>query len=189
MKQTTTLALACLMASVAMCGCQSVGTVARGQSPSLEHPHPSGVHQGLEQAVQDSHLSQAIENHARSAQFDYHNTKTTYNHMVLPANCETGGLDGAICPDGNCRQGYCPDGQCRSGYYPGGICPHHGLCPGGFCKGCGYGNDLNHYPTHHHSWSYSRPQNLTYPSPGQAGGAVVYPYYTHKGPSDFFRKE
>lgn len=37
-----------------------------------------------------------------------------------------------------------------------------------------------------HRWSYVPPQNLSYPAPNQPGAVVQYPYYTLKGPSDFF---
>lgn len=68
---------------------------------------------------------------------------------------------------------------------PGG-CPH-GACPSGHCgHGCGHGCG---HPHHYHSYSYERPANLVYPSPNAVGGSVVYPYYTHKGPSDFFRDD
>ena len=70
----------------------------------------------------------------------------------------------------------CPQGNCQVGHYGG--------CPNGHCgHGCGCGHQCPH---HRFSWSYERPQNLKYPDAGAVGGAVVYPYYTHKGPSDFF---
>ena len=43
-------------------------------------------------------------------------------------------------------------------------------------------------PTHHHTWDYKAPQNLSYPDPNQPPGIVQYPYYTVKGPTDFFFK-
>ncbi len=98
--------------------------------------------------------------------------------------------DGGTCPSGNCPAGNysafndyagygasCPPGY--GGQYPG------GQCPGGCRQGCIH---------HNHSYSVRTPTNLTYPMQGPAGqygqaqpaGAVVYPYYTHKGPDDFF---
>jgi len=73
---------------------------------------------------------------------------------------------------GGSYEGNCP----QDGY--GGSCPNDGG------MGC--------QPRHHRTYSYSAPRDLTYPAqsgPGAVGGAVVYPYYTHKGPSDFFRKK
>ncbi len=80
----------------------------------------------------------------------------------------------------NCRQdgGYCPP---QAG---GGMCPH-GLHGG--CRTCGRAPDW--YPRHHKTYSYSVPSDLSYPAQNAVGGAVVYPYYTHKGPSDFFRQK
>jgi len=45
-----------------------------------------------------------------------------------------------------------------------------------------------HWPKHHHTYDYRQPKNLTYPPQNQPAAAVVYPYYTCKGPSDFFMK-
>ena len=43
-------------------------------------------------------------------------------------------------------------------------------------------------PTHHHTYDYRQPKDLLYPPQNQPAAAVVYPYYTLKGPSDFFMK-
>lgn len=43
-------------------------------------------------------------------------------------------------------------------------------------------------PTHHHTWSYKAPQNLQYPPQNQKPAVYQYPYYTVKGPTDFFYK-
>lgn len=45
-----------------------------------------------------------------------------------------------------------------------------------------------HWPKHHHTFDYRQPKNLSYPPQNQPAGVVVYPYYTCKGPSDFFMK-
>ena len=45
-----------------------------------------------------------------------------------------------------------------------------------------------HWPKHHHTFDYRQPKNLSYPPQNQPAAAVVYPYYTCKGPSDFFMK-
>ncbi|MBX3442044.1 MAG: hypothetical protein KF774_06535 [Planctomyces sp.] len=77
---------------------------------------------------------------------------------------------GGGCPS----DGYgCPPGAGHMGCPPGGPgCP-----PGG--HGC--------HPHHGYTFSYERPNNLVYPPANVPGGAVAYPYYTLKGPSDFFR--
>ena len=88
---------------------------------------------------------------------------------------------------GSQEQGaYCPSDETLHGY--DGICPHgvRGGCPS--CgPGCGRCPDWT--PTHHKTYSYSVPRDLSYPEQNAVGGAVVYPYYTHKGPSDFFRQK
>lgn len=38
-------------------------------------------------------------------------------------------------------------------------------------------------------YRYRAPQNLRYPAANQPAGVVAYPYYTVKGPDDFFLKE
>jgi len=43
-------------------------------------------------------------------------------------------------------------------------------------------------PTHHHTYSYRPPKNLVYPPENQPAAIVQYPYYTVKGPTDFFYK-
>lgn len=67
---------------------------------------------------------------------------------------------------------------------PSGPCGYGGGCGVGCGHGCGHG-----CPHHYHSYAYTRPHNLVYPPPQSPAGAVVYPYYTHKGPSDFFRDD
>ncbi len=92
-------------------------------------------------------------------------------------------------PGYSSQPGPCPNGACPPGY--GAPCPPgHGPAMGGGCPtgACGAGCG----PQHYHSYSYSRPNNLVYPQAEAGnvpGGAVVYPYYTHRGPSDFFRKD
>ncbi|WP_417851471.1 hypothetical protein [Thalassoglobus sp.] len=72
-------------------------------------------------------------------------------------------------------------GQYYGGH--GGAANYYG---GAYCQQ--YGCDLNCYPRHNYTYGYQRPKHLVYPQQNATGGAVVYPYYTHKGPSDFFRK-
>ena len=77
----------------------------------------------------------------------------------------------------------CPPGtpwdQCRHGQYD--------LMPGG-CPHCG-SEYIRWMPTHYQTYAYHRPNDLNYPSQNSVGGAVVYSYYTLKGPSDFFHDE
>ncbi|WP_437206995.1 hypothetical protein [Planctomicrobium sp. SH664] len=166
---------ACLLASFSAAGCTSMNTVARGQNPELV---PSA-------GVTYSHGHQpirAVVDEAVDCYHEHHNTTTTYHNGNVGQYAPARG--GQACPPGGA-------GAAGGEYYgncPHGNCPNNGGCPHG-CRSCGNGNDLNWYPKHGYSYSYKRPNDLVYPAQGAVGGAVVYPYYTHKGPSDFFRKE
>ena len=64
-------------------------------------------------------------------------------------------------------------------------------CGGYGCNSCLFGNSSYNpdwYPTHHHWYRYQPPKNLVYPPANQPGAVVNYPYYTLKGPDDFFFK-
>lgn len=97
------------------------------------------------------------------------------------------------CPTGQCPTGQCPTGQCPSGQCGHRSCPHGyqvngtDFWPGG-CPLC-QADYIAWQPHHRHSFSYHVPRNMTWPQQNAVGGAVVYPYYTHKGPSDFFRDD
>jgi hypothetical protein len=66
-------------------------------------------------------------------------------------------------------------------------CP---TCPqGNGCPVCPQTRGFDSWrPTHHHTWQYNAPKGLTYPDQNQPPATVQYPYYTIKGPSDFFMK-
>lgn len=192
----------CAAGLFAATGCSSMPSVVRGQSPEAAP---------IQQTAHHQHQVQQHTGPVANAYSDHHSTTTTYRSatysgkdgsLVQPVECTNcpGGHAGAGA--GAAGQGYygtCPPGSnCRHhgmghglghGLHGGYHCPHHGLCPSGHCRSCGHGNALDWYPKHHFSYSYERPRNLVYPPPQVPGGAVVYPYYTHKGPSDFFRAE
>jgi hypothetical protein len=70
---------------------------------------------------------------------------------------------------------------------------HGGACQSGYCTPGAHGGHLHSLlglngwqPTHNHWHSYDVPSNLSYPPSTVPGGVVVYPYYTVKGPDDFF---
>lgn len=85
----------------------------------------------------------------------------------------------------NTYAGHSYQGGAGAYHHAGASCPPN-YYGGQYCRG--YGEDLNCYPRHNYTYGYQRPRHLVYPQPQATGGAVVYPYYTHKGPSDFFRK-
>jgi hypothetical protein len=147
-------------ALLAACGCAQTGPVMRGQSPPAVQQAQFGYHGSLHEAMHD------------------HHARDTVHFNVGPDGqpYQGGGyLAGPHCPQG----GMCPPGN---GCPPGYGCPG---CPGG---GCGNG-EIVCQPHHGYTYSYQTPNDLRYPPANVPGGAVVYPYYTHKGPSDFFRKE
>jgi hypothetical protein len=72
--------------------------------------------------------------------------------------------------------------------------PMEGYGPG--CPPAGYGG-YGAYPDPRHrrfaydpqyNIRYRIPDGLRYPPPGDVPAVVQYPYYTHKGPDDFFLK-
>lgn len=81
--------------------------------------------------------------------------------------------------------GGCP--QCQNGQ----ACPSDG-CPhcGHGCRGMAgvLGHGPNGFPTHYQTYGYNWPQNQVYPSNQVPAAMVQYPYYTFRGPTDFFMK-
>ncbi|WP_437229914.1 hypothetical protein SH661x_001687 [Planctomicrobium sp. SH661] len=158
-----------LLAMAVCSGCQTFGTATvRGQSPAAggqggDTPKIRGLyHTPVRSAaaeLQDIH-------------HEHHNTDTYYYGPGGPA---AAGYQS--CPPGG--SGNCPPA------YAGQNCPPQGYqeCPPGQGHGCRSGLCQDRF-----SYGYQVPNDLVYPPAGGVGGAVVYPYYTHKGPSDFFRQ-
>ncbi len=78
----------------------------------------------------------------------------------------------------------------RGNYYPA---AQQGDCPDNGQGDCQHGSCYSHfpcgnyqYPTHVHSFSYYPPKDLVYPQPNTPAAVIQYPYYTVKGPDDFF---
>jgi hypothetical protein len=80
-------------------------------------------------------------------------------------------------PPGAGEPGMCP--ECNNGQ----ACPQNGCQRCG--RGCGYRNGM---PQHYQTYQYNWPQNMVYPQQGAPSGMVQYPYYTLRGPTDFFMK-
>jgi len=170
MKRTNhSLALLGLLTTAMCCGCQTFGTpTIRAQSPSasgygetskLRGPYHTPIRSAAEE-LQDIH-------------HEHHNTSTYY----FSPNATPGAVtpqSGTSCPPSgpNCPPSYYGDPNCPPGGY--------GQCQNGQCHSAFYRDRF--------SYSYQVPNDLVYPPAGGVGGAVVYPYYTHKGPSDFFRQ-
>jgi len=74
----------------------------------------------------------------------------------------------------------------------GGSTVHGGPYIDPSCDNCppGYGGHRcdEWQPTHHLWYKYNQPQGLVYPPDNTPAAVVQYPYYTCKGPDDFFLK-
>jgi hypothetical protein len=62
-------------------------------------------------------------------------------------------------------------------------CQYGAACPADGCKHCGHG-----CPKHYTTYQYKWPENMVYPPNVLPAGMVQYPYYTLRGPTDFFMK-
>lgn len=68
-------------------------------------------------------------------------------------------------------------------------CPHGGCQHCGCKGGCNDGNSgPGGCPQHYQTYRFDWPQNTVSPPPGLPAGMVQYPYYTFRGPTDFFMK-
>lgn len=87
-----------------------------------------------------------------------------------------GGYHAAQCPPSHCPPGH---GHCH-GYCMHGVLAH-------LCSACAC---LHSWPWHHTTQSvsddYNDPHAFVYPPPYQPPAVVQYPYYTLRGPTDFF---
>lgn len=158
--------------AAAASGCTTSPLVARGQDPASDQwvtPTSYGMQPKFHEAAAD-HV---------------HGSRTT--HYQVPMQGAWISHNEAVCPP----VGDCP--HCQGAPPVGQACPY---CQSD-SEGHGHFGHLRHlgkglmedYPQHHHTYAYKRPQHLQYPPPQVPGGMVVYPYYTLKGPSDFFRDD
>ncbi|MCA9059836.1 MAG: hypothetical protein KDA85_15115 [Planctomycetaceae bacterium] len=85
----------------------------------------------------------------------------------------------------------------EGGGHGGHNCPmcQHGMGHGVMAPGAGYcdpqcqagpGCNLPFHPVHRNFYTYSTPSNLMYPPENSQPAQVQYPYYTLRGPTDFF---
>lgn len=54
------------------------------------------------------------------------------------------------------------------------------------CVGCDQCLNVPFHPVHRNFHTYDVPQGLSYPQQQQQAAQVQYPYYTFRGPTDFF---
>ena len=151
-------ALAAVLVLPFAVGCSTNQSVVRGQNPDVP------------QIVQASH-EQA------SGQTSYEVVPVSHASGV-PCDCENG--SGGAGP----YAGPYHDGT-WNGYYVDGDscddCDDSGSC----CLGDG---SCLKIPHNVHWYKYNEPKGLVYPPANQPPAIVQYPYFTHRGPTDFFMK-
>ncbi|MBW3539691.1 MAG: hypothetical protein KY476_05420 [Planctomycetes bacterium] len=201
---------ACTLAAlgaILAAGCQSAPQTIRGQSPSgaqhAVHYDDGSTHGDIQQAGWllkhgDTHRRHPPANAANvthpysgpAIHHPHHFIAATHEHLHHHQSSAVWLQgQGGGCP--TCGGHGCP--AC-AGPYAGA----HGAPGAAGAYGQGfYGTWKNHgvydpgdgwYPTHHHWFRYNHPQGLVYPPPNQPPAVVQYPYYTTKGPDDFFLK-
>ena len=78
---------------------------------------------------------------------------------------------------------------CDSGYTSAGMPAN---CDNGACQSCGPGRapcvNLPCHPVHRNFHTYDAPRGLSYPQNDTPAAVYQYPYYTTRGPTDFFMK-
>jgi hypothetical protein len=162
-----TLAGTLLVAGV---GCSATDSLIRGQSPD------DGI--GIARAS-DRPIFRGQTPDRAAMPRPSHNTQLV-SHEGMP-------VSGGMMADGSYVGGYCPP---QGGNCPPGMCMPGIPCPGIPCPGAALG--LSGTVTH-----YKDPGVPVYPpgtgpaltGPGSPGAIVQYPYYTTKGPDDFFLDE
>lgn len=209
----TTGLLSCLMASFFVGCAASPESLIRGQSPSA-YPMPAGAYSGhgfgaYSQGVPFPYnglAGQALQAHVRGRADAYYGTRGSSGFAAggfhgggYPVSTsypvayggggdyQTAACDnGATCENGYCEDPYCNRGYCHHGYRFGDCLHGCRSCP--YCNGhgCDHCNGGQWAPTHLYQHMYKIPQGMVYPQNPTPGAITVYPYYTHKGPDDFF---
>ncbi|QDU81799.1 hypothetical protein Pla110_35490 [Polystyrenella longa] len=146
---------------MALLGLAMLGTGCASNQSIVRGQSPAAGNQGIQQTG-GAYMAASMD----------HGSDVSLYHQSSVGGPQYGGEYGGGYGDGSCPT--CPPG----GAYGNG-CPPGGP-DGMICR-------TPWHPTHHHSYSYEQPNNLRYPS-NQPGSIVRYPYYTMKGPDDFFRK-
>lgn len=124
-------------------------------------------------------------------------------HGCADGGCTQPGCTAAPgCADGACANGACANGACANGACANGACADGQVAHAGHfagqCAGCGAGllhgcNNCRHCGLacghgllgHHKQYTDIGAQNQGMPS-GPPTGTVAYPYYTTRGPRDFY---
>ena len=177
-------------------GCSTLpSSVIRGQSP--DHAQQLGYEQEAGWKPTGSEIELTAH---RRADFPMHGeVKGAVVNNLNQYDVERGGYrvpvgQGSPAPGGNVGYVGGPNPYARWGNFDQQPCPvpynaGFGQCPPHHQEQCWDHGGFRHAGQYHyHTYRYKQPQGLVYPAPNQPAGAVTYPYYTHKGPSDFFMK-
>jgi hypothetical protein len=175
------------VAVLAVTGCSQSPYTVRGQSPAVPPGSPAVPGAAVAPPLTDDPAAPIIGTapgygetfqHPKK-RHDFKHFRNYYNYQFNPGNGWYSGVEDNY-PNHQKRvydvaSTGCP--ACQGGAcYPEGGCPH--------C-GCGCGHSC---PDHYQTYSYKWPKNLVYPPPVLPAGMVQYPYYTLRGPTDFFMK-
>ena len=166
--------LAVLFAVSLTVGCSMTGPTVRGQAPDNSGPIiGTAPAYGTLKHTPYAHRNGA---HDFKALPGIHDNNLGYEGGFYA------GPDGTI-TDRNTP--YTVDGQGGGGECP--YCQNGGSCPSDGCRRCGRGCMYKHgMPQHYQTYQYDWPKNPVYPQQGVPSGMVQYPYYTLRGPTDFF---
>jgi hypothetical protein len=147
-------------------------TIIRGQGPEFDGPI-IGSAPGYGQFTKGHH-----------PKHDFVNRPGVYNNNFGFDDHRYAGGTGAYSAfkGGHHGDSSCDYSECDNGCPPGG----HGHCRSPHIVGGGFGG--HGFPHHRQTYSYDWPQNPVYPPPVLPAGFVQYPYYTLRGPTDFFMK-
>ena len=164
------LSLAALLSVSFTVGCAMSNPVVRGQAPDMGGPI-IGTAPGYGDFKHAPYLGKYgrpdFKPHTgfRDHNFGYEGGTYAYPNGYYDDRYQPYADDGCGCQE--CGDGsHCPQGGChRCG------------------RGCGYHDGKpQHYQTYRHHW----PKNMVYPQQGVPSGMIQYPYYTLRGPTDFF---
>ena len=185
-----------VVALAASSGCSQSRPTIRGQSPSASMSAAAAGNVGWDGQSQQGPIIGAAPGYGQFAH------GPIAEHTKHDFQAHTGFRDQNFGYDGGYYAG-------QDGYYTehdrsytadGGGCPscqNGQACPSDGCPQCGHGcrgmagglgHGPNGFPTHYQTYQYNWPQNQVYPTNQVPAGLVQYPYYTFRGPTDFFMK-
>ena len=175
-----------LLVGSALVGCSQGRQTVRGQSPAMPPSAPTQMPVGMDEQGpiigSAPGYGQAVNGHqSKHAHHDF--------------KAYTGFRDNNFGYEGGYYAG--PSGYYTDRTYTGTgnagcpACEYGRACPQAGCTHCGHGANgcapagcPQHYQTYRFDW----PQNQVYPPNQVPAGMVQYPYYTLRGPTDFFMK-